>query len=182
MGNVSIKGYHKTRVDRAAKILKYKCFPISTGNDKWLGDGIYFWDDLENAKWWNNKLYSDGAILSADISCDESEYADLDDPKQMSTLLAFTDWLLDNSESGDTAYEFENRDQARAVFCTLFKQAYGFQLLKNSFPWIEHNRAGFKEIHYRPQYCATSMDIIDNIQSVGITIGGQLRGEGYGFV
>lgn len=182
MGNFAFRGYHKTRIDRAASILKFKCFPISTGDDKWLGDGIYFWDDIENAKWWNKDDYSDGAILSADICCDESRYVDLDDPDQMNRLLTFVDWLIDTAEMGKTTYVFANKAQARAVYCTMYKNAYAIQLLKNSFPWVEYNRAGFKEMHSRPQYCATNMDIIENIQRVGITIGGQLRGEGYGFV
>ena len=32
-------------------------FPIQgTGNDMWLGDGYYFWQDYEFSKWWGEVM------------------------------------------------------------------------------------------------------------------------------
>lgn len=176
---IQIKGYHKSKLDRANRILSSRSFPISTGSNQWLGDGIYFWDNIDNALWWNMNDYRDGAILTADLACDTDQFIDLDDPTQMCKIEEYADWIMEQTKGTDTSISFSDKIEARAFFCTLFKEAYSIQLMKHSFPKLEYNNAGFKTIHYRPQYCATSMDIISNIQCEALTMWGSIIGGEY---
>ena len=173
-----VTGYHKSRLERATKIVQFKSFTISTGDTMWLGDGIYFWDTLEDAKWWNEDIYVDGAILSAQLTCDYDNFLDLDTPVHMSQLVAYVDaFKAQIAEDGTVDLDFQNAIQIRAFFCTLYKKDKGIQLMKHSFPWLKKNSAGFKDVYKRTQYCATSNEIIDNIKFVAKSIGGRLIGE-----
>lgn len=59
-------------------------FPVfGTGNDMWLGDGYYFWQDFEFSRWWgeNKKCKPCNktgkfTIFKATISFTEDEYID----------------------------------------------------------------------------------------------------------
>ena len=45
-------GFHGTNIVSATKILKENNFHPSTGDDEWLGKGIYFFAYPEDAEWW----------------------------------------------------------------------------------------------------------------------------------
>lgn len=46
-------GFHGTARDSALGIIECKRFEISRNDENWLGDGIYFWEDVcQNAEWW----------------------------------------------------------------------------------------------------------------------------------
>jgi hypothetical protein len=55
----------------------------ATGNEQWLGDGYYFWQDYEFAQWWGNtkkcklknktKKYT---VFKATIECDKDDFID----------------------------------------------------------------------------------------------------------
>jgi len=60
---VNITAYH-TQEYR----LPYLSFPIlATGNDQWLGDGFYFWQDYEFAKWWGKEKKCKKGLLQYSI-------------------------------------------------------------------------------------------------------------------
>lgn len=169
----SVLGYHKTRRLRAANIYGTKVFPLSTGRKMWLGDGVYFWDTLENAEWWNQDKYTDGVILSAQLSCKTENYIDLDNPAHMRAIVDYAELIKEQvAADGSVDIDFQDKVQARAFFCTGYKKAYGIQLMRHSFPWLVDNSAGFRELHSRAQYCATDNSIISNIEHVTDTISG----------
>lgn len=164
---ISVLGYHKNRKERASKICGFKNFPISRGKRMWLGDGIYFWDTIDNAKWWNSKVYPDGVILSAQLKCSSKHYVDLDIPANMKSMVGFAESLKCEIEKvGECDIDFSDQLQARAFFCTCFKKENGILLMRHSFPYTdkEWNVAGFREMHSRTQYCATNNSIISNIK------------------
>ena len=143
----------------------------------WLGDGIYFWETLEDAKWWNQDQYSDGVILSAHLSCKTEKYADLDNPAHMQAIVEYAECVKNLvATDGSVDIDFQDKVQARAFFCTSYKKAHGIQLMKHSFPWLVDNAAGFREFHSRAQYCATDNSIISNIEYVTDTAKGNIVG------
>ncbi len=61
-------GYHGTAYEYAESIIKTRKMKFSSGYDEWLGRGIYFFGDIEDAKWWcKTRKYSDHAIIKADF-------------------------------------------------------------------------------------------------------------------
>jgi hypothetical protein len=59
----TVMGYHGTETGLALEILRAGFNP-SVGQELWLGDGCYFFDDLEYTKWWcpNNQRYRGKSI------------------------------------------------------------------------------------------------------------------------
>jgi hypothetical protein len=57
-------------------------FPVlATGNEQWLGDGYYFWQDYEFAKWWGETKkcrnpYRQYSIFKADLNFSEENFID----------------------------------------------------------------------------------------------------------
>lgn len=176
----SIIGYHKTRQDRASKILSSKKFPISKRDDLWLGDGVYFWDALDNAKWWNSNIYRDGAILSAKLTCDIDLFLDLDNEEHMRRLVEFVETRKRDFEEDQLDLDFKSDHQIQAFFCTQYKEEFSIQLIKHSFPWYEKNIAGFREIKKRAQYCATDNEIISDIKL--FRVDSRLEGDNVDFI
>lgn len=61
-------GYHGTAYENAESIIKTRKMKFSSGYDEWLGRGIYFFGDIEDAKWWcKTRKYSNHAIIKADF-------------------------------------------------------------------------------------------------------------------
>jgi len=66
-------GYHGTNKCAAESIVNSKSFRPSLGDDEWLGKGVYFYWDSDDAHWWcveheKLELYT---ILKAQIVCNE---------------------------------------------------------------------------------------------------------------
>ena len=79
---IELVGYHGTIKTNAEKILSSGIFKESNEKDDWLGHGIYFFADVENAiKWANeraNRYNEEAVVLSANIKCDMNRYLNLD--------------------------------------------------------------------------------------------------------
>ncbi|MHC1696035.1 MAG: hypothetical protein AB9835_12370 [Eubacteriales bacterium] len=72
-------GYHGTSSSNAHIIYNEKAFSISKGNKEWLGSGIYFYDEYQDALCWASDRYDiDGDIIHAIIKIKENEYIDFD--------------------------------------------------------------------------------------------------------
>ena len=75
-----LTGYHGTDLEASNNIIKQGKFMLSTGCDQWLGDGIYFYPDFEDAyNWKHNKDDPEvKAIIHAIIRVESDEYLDID--------------------------------------------------------------------------------------------------------
>lgn len=83
-------GYHGTTKERAEKIIEEKKFDKSNNEDDWLGSGVYFYNNLDNAILYNirkykkkyrvfpkyEKLDKEYKILKSCIRCKDSEIID----------------------------------------------------------------------------------------------------------
>lgn len=163
MGNeIQFTGYHRAIEPYARYVLINKQFKLSTDPDEWLGDGIYFWIDLNDAEWWNDHIYRNSYILQSDLVCDIEHYRDLDDPRAMEELEDFAQECRESLNANYDELDLSQDEEYRANLCNFFKQKCGIMLLKCSFPFVRNNAIGFPVIISRPQLCATDNTIIHN--------------------
>lgn len=66
---------------RREKLLNFP--PLAEGNEQWLGDGFYFWQDYDFAKWWGEtkkckkgKFPSSYDIYKANLKVSEDNFID----------------------------------------------------------------------------------------------------------
>lgn len=78
--------YHSNEKEKCALFLKGEQLILSKNSkdDRWLGNGMYFWDNMGNACWWRkNQLKKNSAseymIVAANVKLDEM--LDLTDPE-----------------------------------------------------------------------------------------------------
>ena len=69
-----ITGYHGTSLNNAHNILNEGKFKISNTDTEWLGSGIYFYYDINDAYGWRNTE----AILHSVIKIENDEFLDID--------------------------------------------------------------------------------------------------------
>lgn len=76
-------GYHGTAFDCGDDIISQKKFLPSRGDEEWLGEGVYFFQYITDAKWWCTTVKSldQYYILVAPLECDSKYVLDLDDPQ-----------------------------------------------------------------------------------------------------
>lgn len=68
-------GYHGTTLKYANSIIEEGKFHISSSDTEWLGDGIYYYFDINDAYEWRDNTE---AILHSVIKIEDSEYLDID--------------------------------------------------------------------------------------------------------
>ena len=73
-------GFHGTSLNAANEIINSHKFNLSTGNKHWLGDGIYFYENINDAFAWKGTDESSVAevVLFAVLDIDKTRYLDLD--------------------------------------------------------------------------------------------------------
>ena len=83
-----LTGYHGTHKSSVNEILTNE-FTSNIRNDHWLGQGIYFFDDLELAKWWAEKKFnsSSAAVISATINTEPDKILNLDTRIGLNTFI-----------------------------------------------------------------------------------------------
>lgn len=76
------RAYHGTSLENAKKICKSSNeinFKISCGENEWLGNGVYFFDNKQDARDWSKKVrrFEEIGIVSAVITADEDKMLNL---------------------------------------------------------------------------------------------------------
>lgn len=116
-GNIlKYKVFHGTTIDRAKSIINDNKYKKSNNEDDWLGSGIYFYDNLDNAILYNirqykndekkyptyNDLLEQRGILVNIIEYGEDEIVDLNEFKNLQKFLGmwkmFYDRVKDDEE------------------------------------------------------------------------------------
>ena len=69
-----LTGYHGTTLDNANKIINEGSFLLSNSDKDWLGSGIYFYFNINDALAWRNTE----AIFHSVISVEPDEFLDID--------------------------------------------------------------------------------------------------------
>ena len=86
-----IYGYHVNDKERCLKFLSNEEFLIISEDTYWMGEGMYFWDNVGNSKYWKSvKLKQDGSkeylTVQANIFIDEDKLLDLTDEEQVELI------------------------------------------------------------------------------------------------
>lgn len=167
MAKVELTGYHTTTQENAEKILASEFKANQKTDNDWLGEGIYFWDDIVNAQWWKTAHFKGVPAdnlhtLCAKLICEEEEYIDLSKAEDMKRLVDFAKDFADEMNAfGIIQPKFISPDQMKHFYCTLFKKRYQIKLMRNTFEDRAINFAGFQIL--RPQLCATNASIIHEV-------------------
>lgn len=69
-----VSGYHGTTLECAHNIIKEKYYKLSVSETEWLGNGIYFYPDINDACDWKDAE----AVMHSVININENEYLDVD--------------------------------------------------------------------------------------------------------
>lgn len=73
MFQLLLAGYHGTKMSSAESILRNHHYNLSNGEKDWLGSGIYFYYEIEDAYNWRDT----DAILHSIIRIEDREYLDI---------------------------------------------------------------------------------------------------------
>lgn len=94
-----ITGYHGTTLEAADSIISHGMFNISTGTEQWLGNGIYFFPDFENALNWRYKetdSYPE-AVVHVLIRLEKNEILDADSSEGIALLKEVCDYICSSA-------------------------------------------------------------------------------------
>lgn len=174
---IELIGYHGTTKTNAEKILKNNKFNESTSKNDWLGHGIYFFKDIEDAKKWSiekaHRYKDESIVLSANIKCTEEKYIDLDFKSNLNLLLSFAKEIL--KTSGKDIYFKNKNEEKMCLICDLYKDFYDMNIMTFTFSKKTSleikNTIGFKTLPER-QICVSNHQCLSNIRIV-------MRGEDY---
>lgn len=154
-------GYHKTLYIYVDSIKK-DGFKPSNKDDDWLGLGVYFWDDIENAKWWRAGTGSviKNCIIECELKCNMNQYANLND--EMEKFDTFCkNYMKEIRKNKLPRPIFKNNNQKKKYFCDLYSIKNNLSILSYEFEHDIINTAGFKiGIKKRRQICVRNPKLI----------------------
>lgn len=108
-------------------------------SDHWLGQGVYFFDDYEKARWWASNSSSQngncgGVIFQSLIEADDEEVLDLDDNHQLDCFITETISTLEEikNECVGKMPVFEDHN-LRALLFDYYKQTKGISVIIGTF-------------------------------------------------
>lgn len=197
MEQVKLRGYHGTCSFNRESIETRGLDPESVNyrSDHWLGQGVYFFEDLKKAKWWavdisqkNWNLGSSPLVYSVDIVAEKSWVLNLDNSEELSLFLrrlrednAELEEFLNGIDIGRPI--FTDR-QMRAVYFDYYKKQYGVKVViytftKNYVKYISDYPVSKKDVERQKelmsslslyfkekQICVSDKNCIDNLQLV----------------
>lgn len=183
--NITIDAFHGTDKKWVSAIISDK-FTYRKNKEHWLGNGVYFFIDLDLAKWWTTnptKKFGGNidkrAIIHCNISVGRDEVLDLrtlQDYKQFVDI--YREEYLPNFFNRGII--FNKKIQARTIrcaYCDYLKTRYNLKMIIGTFymptqPYLPEkygklfNR--FNISYIEAQICVFDQDIIKNKEDVSI--------------
>lgn len=108
-------------------------------NDHWLGQGVYFFDDFQKARWWASTISSHngncgGLVYRSLIEANDKEVLNLDDTNQLDEFFTKTMRTYETiqKECQGKMPVFDEKS-CRAVFFDYYKQKNGISVTIRSF-------------------------------------------------
>lgn len=136
-------GYHATYSKYYANIIK-EGFHVSNEDNDWLGRGIYFWDSMTNANWWQKKLSKSGekCIIKCNLSCKRENYIDLDiDMEKFERFLIQYSNAMKKSKG--LKPNFKTKEQRRKYYCDIYSIQNNIDIMSYTFKHDVTNEFGF---------------------------------------
>lgn len=137
-----IVGYHGTTSSAQESIENHGLDPnlVEKRDDHWLGQGVYFYDDFDLAKWWaetkaNKKERHESALVyKADIRCLKKHVLNLDDRKDLEMFLqACLEFSEDLQETYMKLPAFKAQ-KFKAIFYDYYKEEHDIYVMIRTFP------------------------------------------------
>ena len=138
-------------------------FKCSTQDNDWLGEGVYFWDEISNAYWWANNAKRDiskeKCIIVCELNCPINKYLELDVEMKM-----FVDFLTDYENKmkkyNGSKPVFKSNDMRKKFYCDVYCSQNKISILAHTFEYPK-NKFGFKiGTILRRQVCVRDPNLI----------------------
>lgn len=155
-------GYHTTLKIYKESIIE-NGFKPSNNEDDWLGEGIYFWDNIKNAEWWiSDKAMLSKCIFICDLQCNLSNYLNLDNKSEMTKFEMFSkQYVKEMARLSNKKPNFKNSNQRKKFFCDIYCSRNNISILSFTFEHDIINKAGFKTGTFnRRQICVRDSNCI----------------------
>lgn len=122
-----LTGYHGTSKEYANKIINTQKFHRSNGNKEWLGSGIYFYCNFEDALDWARMRYNDDyAVIHAVVKINEDELIDFDSVRGQKLINIIL-------QSCMIAFSGKSQENQCALANYIWEQNLDIKVLKSSF-------------------------------------------------
>lgn len=139
---IRLTGYHATKYEYAVNISEPQDFVPSLSDTEWLGAGVYFWDELFNARWWAKVKYKNrsSAIIKIRLECDDEFFLDLDSTEEFYEYKKFisriTDYIENMSKELKDTYlnlDFDDVKAVRCFYLNAYKEVVDIALVRRTF-------------------------------------------------
>lgn len=128
-----LTGYHGTTSINANNIIKEGNFKISNSDVEWLGDGIYYYFDINDAYEWRNSE----VILHSVIKIEDKEYLDIDSDVGKKIYNQIIEYISDmQGKSVNRSFESIQKNQC-AVMKMLWQTNPNIKVISASFPAVK---------------------------------------------
>lgn len=154
-------GYHATFAMNKDSILK-EGFKKSTNDDDWLGEGVYFWTNEDNADWWKkNSSIMKKCILICDLKCPAGKYLDLDSESGLKEFIHYLDqYSKDMKKTKGKKPNFSNIKQCRKYYCDIYCSHKDIWILSRTFAHDISKYGFIIETKKRKQICVRESECI----------------------
>lgn len=141
------EAYHGTSLENAKKICKSSNdidFKVSCKDNEWLGNGVYFFDTIQNAKDWSLKVrkFEKIGIVSAMITADEAKVFDLVGNQSHLEIFDKMCLIVANKYNNTNNKNIDSKFMASAI--ELLKEKNDFDVVRAFFEMKDKN---FKNIN-----------------------------------
>ena len=160
----SFKGHHGT-LESCFRLIEKEGFRCSKKNNEWLGWGIYFFAEYEDAQWWANneslkktKRGQKPCVITALVKYKNNEYLDLDvraDKREFDKLAA------DLSAKLKVSLHFKTAAQWRCYYSNLVFRSTTVKILSYTVPTGGKDKFGFP--YQKRQHCVSDNQYIEVI-------------------
>lgn len=163
-----IEGYHGTFKDNVHKIIE-EGYTFSRRENHWLGQGIYFYEDIELAKWfitrkYNKKYRKQISVIKSILNTASDKVLDLDTNDGVDFVYKALKELINEIK---IEFNIDDETTNRCIILDIIKEYYSIDIIKMTFKTNNQSYGGanikFFEENYFPvgiyysetQICAT---------------------------
>lgn len=123
-----ISGYHGTTLEAAESIISSNEFRISKKDIEWLGDGIYFYCEIDDAIKWNNAQ----AVIHTIISVESDNFLDLDSDEGKKIFKKVKEHLVEQYSLKISETKNKQKNQC-AILRTIWNTNKNISVIAGSF-------------------------------------------------
>lgn len=149
-----LSGFHGTDMASALSIMRDGCFHPSTGPRQWLGDGIYFFYNVEDALAWKGTSGGNrsDAVLHAVVSIPDDAFFDLNTDEGMHMMTQLYDSA--SKKLGSTSKEPDAQGMQSNVAQMIWNASPNLRVLSGTFPTEPRTRRLIIDTRtFRNEFC-----------------------------